>query len=241
MKISDFKALSFDCYGTLIDWESGIISAFTPWLVKSRLKLDPVELLCSFAKHEAWIEENRPWLLYPDILARTFQNIAIEYGVHATDHDARKFANSVPSWPAFADSNEALVRLQRHFKLVILSNVDRKSFIGSSKRLGVTFELVLTAQDIGSYKPSLWNFERLLGEVQHLGITRDQLLHVAQSLFHDHQPAKTLGLSTVWINRRQGKDGWGATPPCDLEIMPDWEFSTLGALADEVERESGLQ
>lgn len=112
---------------------------------------------------------------------------------------------SVPGWPAFGDSHAALVSLAEHFKLIILSNVDRASFAGSNQRLAVTFDSVLTAQDIGSYKPSARNFDALLAEARRLGVAEGKLLHVAQSLFHDHIPAKKAGLHTVWINRRHDR------------------------------------
>jgi putative hydrolase of the HAD superfamily len=137
----------------------------------------------------------------------------------------------VPDWPAFDDSPAALAALGRRFKLIILSNVDRASFAGSNRRLGVRFDSVLTAQDIGSYKPSAQNFDALLAEAGRLGVTEDKLLHAAQSLFHDHVPAKRAGLATVWINRRQGRPGWGATPAPPAEITPDWEFPSMAAFA----------
>jgi len=144
-------------------------------------------------------------------------------------------AVSVPDWPAFPDSAEALERLGRRFKLIILSNVDRDSFASSSKRLGVTFTSIITAQDVGCYKPSARNFEALDDEIRRLGIAKRKLLHVAQSLFHDHVPAKQAGLPTVWINRRHDNPGWGATPAPQAGVTPDWTFTSMAAFADAVE------
>jgi putative hydrolase of the HAD superfamily len=137
----------------------------------------------------------------------------------------------VPDWPAFDDSHNALIRLGERFKLIVLSNVDRASFAGSQARLGVEFTSVLTAQDVGSYKPAPRNFEALVAETRRLGVADGKLLHVAQSLFHDHVPAKLAGLSTAWINRRHDRPGWGATPPPRAEVKPDWEFRSMAALA----------
>jgi putative hydrolase of the HAD superfamily len=161
-----------------------------------------------------------------------------ELGSPVSPEDAQRLGRSVPGWPAFADSGDALAALSRRFKLVILSNVDRASFAASNQRLGVRFSAVITAQDVGSYKPSSRNFESLLAEASRLGIGDGKLLHVAQSLFHDHVPAQQAGLRTVWINRRKGRPGWGATPAPSAAVVPDWEFSSMGALADAVAAES---
>ena len=140
----------------------------------------------------------------------------------------------MPDWPAFPDSPPALAALSTRYQLIVLSNVDRDSFAASNRRLGVTFASVLTAQDIGSYKPAPRNFDALLAEAARLGIGEGRLLHVAQSLFHDHVPAKRAGLRTVWINRRHDRLGWGATPAPPADVVPDWEFPSLQALADAV-------
>jgi 2-haloalkanoic acid dehalogenase type II len=153
------------------------------------------------------------------------------------DAEAESLAVSVPDWPAFPDSAQALQRLSSRYQLIILSNVDRAGFAGSNKRLGVTFISVLTAQDIGSYKPSPGNFEALSREVSRLGIGEGKLLHVAQSLFHDHVPAKAAGLPTVWINRRHADPGWGATPAPPADVTPDWTFTSMVAFADAVDAE----
>ena len=148
----------------------------------------------------------------PEVLARGMRLLGENLGAEVTGEDAARLARSVPGWPAFPDSHDALAALSRRFKLIILSNVDRVSFAGSNARLGVEFTSIITAQDVGSYKPSPRNFEALGGEAARLGIRPGGLLHVAQSLFHDHVPAKRAGLPTVWIHRRHDRGGWGATP-----------------------------
>jgi 2-haloacid dehalogenase len=236
VELSDFDALSFDCYGTLIDWEAGIAAVLGPWAQDRGLAVDDEALLAVYSDHEARAEAEYPDELYPDILGRSFIELGRQLGVDATEQDARRLAASVPDWPAFGDSHDALVSLGQHYKLVILSNVDRASFAGTSRRqLGVTFDCILTAQDIGSYKPSSCNFEALLAEAAKLGIADGKLLHVAQSLFHDHVPAKEAGLRTVWINRRHHRPGWGATPAPLVDVNPDWEFPSMEAFAAAVD------
>ncbi len=237
MQLTDFEALSFDCYGTLIDWEAGIAAVLRRWTEAHGLALSDEELLTAYSSHEAQAEVEHPTELYPQILARSMRALGSELGVAVVDSEADALAGSVPDWPAFPDSAEALQRLARRYKLIILSNVDRQSFAGSNKRLGVTFTSVLTAQDIGSYKPSPANFDALETEMTRLGLGGGRLLHVAQSLFHDHVPAKHAGLPTVWINRRHDKPGWGATPAPPADVTPDWTFTSMAALADAVDAE----
>jgi 2-haloalkanoic acid dehalogenase type II len=236
---ADFDALSFDCYGTLIDWEAGLAAALRPWAARHSLALTDEALLLAYSTHEATAEAEHPTALYPEILARSMRALGEELGAPVTDAEAEAFGASVPAWPAFADSPDALARLASRYKLIILSNVDRTSFAGSNARLGVTFTSILTAQDIGSYKPSPRNFEALLAERDRLGIPEGRLLHVAQSLFHDHVPAKAAGLPTVWINRRHAKPGWGATPEPEAPVTPDWTFPSMGAFADAVDADRG--
>jgi 2-haloacid dehalogenase len=232
MKVTDFDALSFDCYGTLIDWEAGLAAALGPWARSRGLDLSDEALLTAYSGHESRAEAGHPGESYPDILARSLRGLGRELGAEVSDEDAGRLARSVPDWPAFPDSPAALADLAARYRLIILSNVDRDSFAASSRRLGVTFTSVITAQDVGSYKPSPRNFEALLAETDRLGVPRGRLLHVAQSLFHDHVPARRAGLATVWINRRQGRPGWGATPEPPAGVRPDWEFGSMRDFAD---------
>jgi 2-haloacid dehalogenase len=231
MKLADFEALSFDCYGTLIDWEAGLSAVLTPWARRRGLRLTEEQLLTAYSSAEAAVEASRPADLYPDVLAASLRLLGDKLGAEVSEEDAALLAGSVPDWPAFADSRAALAALAGRFKLIILSNVDRASFAGSEPKLGVEFASVLTAQDIGSYKPSQRNFDALAGEAARLGLGPGRLLHVAQSLFHDHAPAQRAGLPTAWINRRHGRPGWGATPEPSAPVMPDWEFPSMAAFA----------
>ena len=238
MELTDFEALSFDCYGTLIDWEAGLLAVLAPWARARGLTLTGEELLTAYAQVEAAVEAEHPAEPYPEVLARGMRRLGENLGAEVTEEDAARLAHSVPGWPAFPDSHDALAALGRRFKLIILSNVDRASFAGSNARLGVEFTSIITAQDVGSYKPSPRNFEALASEAARLGISRGGLLHVAQSLFHDHVPAQRAGLPTVWIHRRHDRGGWGATPQPPAPVTPDWEFPSMAAFAAAV-AESG--
>ena len=236
--LRDFQALSFDCYGTLIDWETGIAAVLEPWVTSHGRDFPREVLLTAYSAQEAHAEEEYPTDLYPQIIARAMRGLGEHLGIPVTDDDAEAMAASIPQWPAFPDSAEALARLSERYALIILSNVDRRSFAGSNARLHVTFTSILTAQDIGSFKPSIRNFHALLDDVKRLGIPQEGLLHVAQSLFHDHVPAKSLGLPTVWINRRHDNPGWGATPAPTHAVTPDWTFTSMKAFADAVDADA---
>jgi len=231
MRLHDFRVLTFDCYGTLIDWESGIFAALQPLLAKSGKALSRDAVLEAFARHESAQEEDTPAMIYSDLLAFVHRRLAKEWIVSVPDADHLRFGASVPDWPAFPDSQVALTYLKQHYKLVILSNVDRVSFAGSNRRLGVEFDAVYTAQDIGSYKPNPRNFEYMLSHLATNGFTTADLLHTAQSLFHDHAPAKKFGLASAWIDRRYDQQGWGATTAPPAGTSYEWRFPSLEAMA----------
>jgi 2-haloalkanoic acid dehalogenase type II len=213
VELTDFEAMSFDCYGTLIDWETGLKAVLVPWARQRGLSLGGEELLTEYARIEAAAEADHPADPYPDILARSMRLLGDNLGAEVTGDDAARLAGSVPDWPAFPDSHDALTALAGRYQLIILSNVDRDSFAASNRRLGVRFTSILTAQDIGSYKPSLRNFEYALSDLERtFGTKKTDILHTAQSIFHDVVPARTVGLATMWINRRKSVGGWGATP-----------------------------
>jgi 2-haloacid dehalogenase len=228
-----FRALSFDCYGTLIDWEAGIAAELRAWAAHHGIVATDDEVIQVFARFETVVQAEQPVVLYPEVLAITLDRIAGHYGVAASDSDRASFAASVGQWPAFADSAAALARLKERFKLIILSNVDRDSFAASNRRLGVEFDLILTAQDVGAYKPSDQSFPALLAAIASIDVAKHELVHVAQSLFHDHEPARAAGLPSVWIDRRHDRDGFGATPPPrGGAVTPDWRFPSMAAFAD---------
>jgi 2-haloacid dehalogenase len=234
----DYEVLSFDCYGTLIDWESGIWSALQPMLLANDLPVTRPEVLTEFGRIEAAQEAGTPGLRYSEVLTLVHRDLAAGLGLSTTDDLDRAFGASVPNWPAFADSAGALAFLAEKYRLVILSNVDRESFAGSNARLEVTFDAIYTAEDIGSYKPDPANFDYLLRHLgEDFGISADSVLHVAQSLYHDHAPAKAAGLDTVWIDRQRLSAGgeWGATTPIENPPDPDHVFFSMADMARAVE------
>ena len=237
MRLSDFEALSFDCYGTLIDWETGILEALRP--LRERTGVDPQELLETFGIVEFEIEQEFPSLAYSQLLERVHAGLCHRLDVPEDDVEAAKLGASVGDWPAFPDSVEALRDLKQHFKLVILSNVDRLSFVGSNRRLGVEFDFIFTAQDIGSYKPDLRNFDYLLARLGENCVEKSKLLHVAQSLFHDHVPANRMGIASAWIDRRHDKPGGGATVLPEPMPRYDFRFTSMGELANAHRAEQG--
>ena len=224
MNPSAFRAFTFDCYGTLIDWEQGMLRALRALLA---IDTDDEALLAAFARHEHAIQEENPALIYPEVLGRVCKAIAADFSHVATDEKAHAFGASIADWPPFPDTVEALAYLKQHGLLMVLSNVDRASFAHSARRLGDPFHAVVTAEDVGSYKPAPAHFERAKALLADEGIAPGQVLHVAQSLFHDVQPGRAAGFATCWIDRRAGRPG-GATPPVDIE--PDITFHDLAAL-----------
>ena len=231
MKLTDFKALSFDVYGTLIDWESGMVAGLKPLTDKVSRHLSRDEILEAHAYHESTTQRWTPSKIYSDLLGVVYRRLAEEWGVEVTWEECQAYGLSVRQWPAFADSREALAYLKQHYKLVVLTNTDNQSFQGSNARLGVHFDGVYTAEDIGSYKPADRNFEYMLKTLERQGIEKNQILHTAESMFHDHAPANKHGLANCWIYRRYDKQGFGATMnPGD---MPHYDFQ-FNSMADLV-------
>jgi putative hydrolase of the HAD superfamily len=234
--LTRFRALSFDCYGTLIDWETGIAAVLAPWAREQGLALSDEELLLAYADSEAAAEREAASALYPDVLGLAFRRTGEKLGAPVSDAWAQRLGESVGDWPAFPDSPDALARLARRYKLIILSNVHRAGFAASNERLRGDFAAIITAEDVGAYKPAQNHFRALDATLADLGVDRGALLHVAQSLFHDHVPAKREGLPSVWINRRHDRPGWGATPQPSEQWTFDLEFPSMGEFADAVDQ-----
>lgn len=231
MKLTDFKALTFDCYGTLIDWETGMVEALAPLTAQVSPALSRNAILEAHARHESSQQIWTPAMRYDRLLAVVYKRLAEEWGVPATWAECEAYGRSVKNWPAFADSMAALQYLKQHYKLVILSNVDNESFAASNARLGVAFDAVYTAEDIGSYKPSARNFDYMLEKLKSLGIARSEILHTAESMFHDHGPANAHGLANCWIYRRHDQEGFGATMnPGDMPRY-GFRFNSMAELA----------
>lgn len=212
MKFDSFQCLSFDCYGTLIDWETGLLKALGPVLQGHGVSCPPDRLLAEFGQQETRVEGG-PYRSYREVLETVLERMGDVLGFKASLTEKKQFAESIKTWPVFPDSSQALRLLGERYSLAILSNVDDDLFAASEKLLGVSFDHVLTAQQIQSYKPSRRNFEYLIDSV---GVPKQAILHVAQSQFHDIGPAKAMGLATAWVDRRAGREGRGQR----LLVMP---------------------
>lgn len=227
--LGEFRAVSFDCYGTIVDWETGLWTALGPLVASAAHPPGREAALVAFARAEPEVQAEFPEAPYPEVLARVHRRLAQAWEGADDPALARAFGGSVSSWPPFPDSAGALRELGRHVPLIVLSNVDGKSFAGTAKRLGVAFDAVCTAEEIGSYKPDPANFRFLLERVKRdLGIGRGELLHAAQSVFHDVVPAGEAGIATAWIDRGGGSGGAAgevADPP-----SPDFRFPDLETL-----------
>lgn len=231
MKLTDFKALTFDCYGTLIDWESGIVNGLVPLTSRVSETLSRDQILEAHARHESTQQRWTPGYRYSDLLAIVYKRLAEEWQVVVTPQECETYGQSVALWPAFEDSAASLVYLKQHYQLVILSNVDNRSFSCSHEKLQVEFDAIYTAEDVGSYKPSDRNFEYMLEHLSMRGINKSDILHTAESMFHDHAPANKHGLTSCWIYRRHEQQGFGAT--MDPGGTPDYQFR-FNSMADLV-------
>lgn len=225
---SRFDAMTFDCYGTLIDWESGIMGALATLLAELDELPSEEDLLERYGSFEAEAEA-APFRVYHEVLAEVAHRFGRELGVRVTDPQAENFAESVRQWLPFSDTVQALEALSTHYRLAVLSNIDDHLFVGSAVQLGVEFETVVTAEQVRSYKPDPTHFHEA---VERLDLPVDRILHVAQSLYHDIAPAKALGFTCVWVNRRVGQVGGGATPTCGA--TPDMEVSDLASLVQVI-------
>lgn len=222
MKLTDFKALSFDCYGTLIDWESGIIGGLKALTSRVDRDLTRNEILEAHARHESFQQLQTSGKAYSELLAIVYRRLAEEWGVSVSWAECVSYGRTVKDWPAFHDSAGALRYLKEHYKLIILSNVDNESFAATNEKLGVEFDAIYTAEDVGSYKPSDRNFDYMLAKLETLGIAKEDVLHTAESMFHDHGPANRHGLASCWIYRRYDQEGFGAT--MNPGSMPKYDF-----------------
>ncbi|MER5173231.1 haloacid dehalogenase type II [Thioclava sp. GXIMD2076] len=231
MNLTDFKILTFDVYGTLIDWESGMFEGLKPLTSQLKTPLSRDQVLEAHAYHESTQQAWTPAMPYTRLLATVYRRLAEEWQIPVTWEECETYGRSVEHWPAFPDSAEALRYLQQHYKLCVLSNVDAASFKHSNAKLGVTFDHVYTAEDIGSYKPSDRNFDYMIGHLARVGIAKDQILHTAESMFHDHQPANRHGLANAWIYRRHDKEGFGATMNPGEMPSYDFRFNSMAELA----------
>jgi 2-haloacid dehalogenase len=224
-----FQAMTFDCYGTLIDWEKGLLDALRPFAARATPPTpDTDALLECYARHEA-AGERGPFRPYRDVMREALNGVARELGLEVRPGEEDALARSIALWPAFPDTADALRRLKPRFRLCVCSNIDRDLFQGSRPKLGVDLDGLVTAEDVRSYKPAPGHFERAPNA---LGVPKERILHVAQSLYHDIAPARELGYATVWVNRQRGR--WGATPRVMGDVRADVEVASMAQLAEAV-------
>jgi 2-haloalkanoic acid dehalogenase type II len=203
------------------------LRALDPLRAKVSHPITDEAVLETFARHESAQEAETPEMLYSELLSVLHRRLASEWRILASDAEHLTFGQSVGDWPAFPDSASALRYLKRHYKLVILSNVDRASFARSNRRLEIEFDAVYTAEDVGSYKPNPRNFTFMLERLAAQGVRKQDILHTAQSLFHDHAPANQAGLASAWIDRRHDRQGWGATMKPPGSPRYDFRFESM--------------
>jgi 2-haloacid dehalogenase len=232
MNLADFKVLTFDCYGTLIDWETGMIEALKPLTNRLNPAVSRNRILEAHGLHESRQQQQTPAMRYPDLLAIVYKRLAEEWNVPVRWDECKTYGQSVKDWPAFSDSAGALQYLKLHYKIVILSNVDNQSFSYSNAKLKVEFDAVYTAEDIGSYKPHRRNFDYMIEHLADRGFGTAHILHTAESLFHDHRPANECGLATCWIHRRHAQEGFGATVRPKVMPQTTFRFTSLSELAN---------
>lgn len=237
MRLTDFTALTFDVYGTLIDWESGMVENLKPLTDRVEGGLSRDGILEAHARHESSQQRYTPGRNYQDLLATVYRRLAEEWNVPATWEECRAYGRSVRDWPAFPDAAGALRYLKQHYKLVLLTNVDNESFTHSNTKLEVEFDAVYTAEDIGSYKPADRNFEYMLEKIGDIGVERDGILHTAESMFHDHEPAARHGLARCHIYRRHDQEGFGATMTPGTLPQVDFRFNSMAEMAEAVRGE----
>ncbi|MGB9195542.1 MAG: haloacid dehalogenase type II [Terriglobales bacterium] len=226
MDFSRFTTISFDCYGTLIDWEAGILPVLRAVIAGHGKTLSDSKILELYGEFEAEAERGA-YQKYREVLRSVVRAFGERLGFNPTSFEIGSLSDSVPSWPPFSDTVPALRRLQTRFRLAIISNIDDDLFAQTRKLLGVDFDAVITAEQAGSYKPSLRNFEMAM---ERLKVRRESLLHVGQSIYHDVIPAQSLGLATVWVNRKSARPGVGAVRAA--ESTPDLEVADMATLAE---------
>jgi len=226
MGFESIRLITFDCYGTLIDWENGMLAALRPLFLRDGRKVPDAQLLEVYGDIEAEIEAG-PYLQYRQVLAETAKQMGRHLGIAISEDEGAGFAASLTRWQPFSDTIVALQSMARRFRLGIISNVDDDLFAETRKKLApVEFDFVVTAQQVQSYKPSFRNFEEA---VRRSGLNKGQILHAGQSLYHDVAPANTLGIRNVWVNRSSIRPGSGAAKPGTSK--PNYEVHSLAELA----------
>lgn len=234
MQFAQFKALTFDVVGTLIDFEKGVLDAVRRIGGEKAGSLSDDDIFAPYLKGRE-LHYGRS----SEVMGEVYLHLARELSLPADAASAESFQLAVIGWPAFADSAEALTRLRRRFRLVAMTNADRVAFTAYAHRLGLPFHDAVTCDEAGTAKPDPRFFDYNRGRQSAFGIRPDEILHVAQSQHHDIGVARELGYAVCWIERRHGQEGFGGTPEPAKVTMPDFHFPSLAALADAVEAELG--
>ncbi len=225
LDFSRFELLTFDCYGTLVNWEDGILRCLHRILAAHGKDIDDATILQLYADFEARAEQGE-YRRYREVLQSVVRQFGEQLGFAPTDQEVRSLPESLPNWKPWPDTVAALRQLQSRFRLAIVSNVDDDLFAATKPQLGVEFDQIITAQQAGAYKPSLKIFELALSR---FGVPAHRVLHVGQSVYHDVLPAQSLGLATVWVNRPSARSGVGAVKA--VKGNPDLQVSSLEELA----------
>lgn len=224
LDLSRYRVLTFDCYGTLVDWETGIFSALRPILVRHQESISDEELLKLYGDLE--LEAEQPYQLYADVLRTVVRGFGQRLGFNPSQAEQDSLPQSLPSWEPWPDTVQALRKLKTRYQLAIISNVDDSLFATTRPKLGVDFDHIITAEQARCYKPGISIFELALERTK---LDPTQILHVGQSVYHDIVPAKSLGMGTVWVNRASARPGVGAVKAATA--TPDWEIRDLAMLA----------
>lgn len=235
MPLTDRKVLTFDVVGTLIDFETGILHYVQGRARAAGVSLTERAILEAYAVAEDHQHHITPRLPFPSMMAPMYREMAEVLGLPESHADAEEFRLSIPDWPAFPDSISALKRLRKHFRLVAMTNSDDWALSHFARTLDQPFDDLVTAEMVGWNKPDPQVFAFTRGRLSRDGFGFGDILHVAQSQYHDIAVARRLGLHTCWIERRKGKAGTGATPTVQKVAIPDYHFSSLQELADAVE------
>jgi putative hydrolase of the HAD superfamily len=241
MHLRDYKILTFDVVGTLIDFEAGIVNCIRPIAEKAGRQIEDEAILLGYGKAEAIEHERTPGLPFTKMLAPAYRSLADALGLPTGAAEVDALHASIPQWPAFPDSVDALKRLRKHFRLVAMTNSDNWALGHFAGTLKQPFDDTVTAEDVGTCKPDPQFFAYARGRESVHGYQLRDYLHVAQSQYHDIGVARRLGYDVCWIERRKGKQGFGGTPAPDQVTRPDYHFSSLVELADAVEKETAAR
>ena len=237
MRLRDFNTLTFDVVGTLVDFESGILGWFRPTLARHGVSKTDEGILTAFAALEDKYQRETPEKPFTEMLPLICRDMASGWGVEFSDEDAESFRDSIRSWPPFPDTVEALGELGRRYRLVAVTNADAWALGHMSANMGDPFQERVTCDEVGVNKPSPRVFEYVLEKLAPAGVEKKDILHTAQSQYHDIVPASALGFATMWIERRQSKGGFGATPGPEQIVTPTFHAASMADFVQQVREE----